>query len=101
MHLYATSTVSAVAFDTARRVSAQGASCASVDAAGHVRASLGAYGERIAEPVCDDGGEVTTVTVTGPTPARLVGVVGGALGLGGIERTARVRTEEFRAPAPP
>lgn len=96
VHLYATSTVGAVAFDTARRVAADGASCASIDAHDRVARALGDYGGRIDPPVCSSDGEQTVVTVAGPTPANLVGAFGGALGLDRIERTARVRTEDFR-----
>ncbi len=96
LHLYATSTVSAVAFDTARRAAAEGADCASVDAAQRIRRSLGDYGHVIDDPVCTTEGEDTVVTVTGPTPARLADAFGGGVGLDRIERTARVRTEQFR-----
>lgn len=97
VHLYATSTVSAVAFDTARRASAEGASCAGIDASSRARQALGGYGQRIDEPVCTEQGGTTVVTISGPTPARLVDAFGGGLGLDRIERTARVRTEEFWA----
>lgn len=97
VHLYATTTVSAVAFDTARRASAHGASCASIDAAASVRRALGEYGQRIDDPVCITSGRQTVVTVSGPTPARLVDAFGDGLGLDRIERTARVRTEQFEA----
>lgn len=97
VHLYATSTVSAVAFDTARRAAAEGASCASIDAATRARQALGGYGQRVDEPVCTTEGGATVVTISGPTPARMVDAFGGGLGLDRIERTARVRTEEFQA----
>jgi hypothetical protein len=95
VHLYATSTIGAVAFDTARRAAADGASCASIGARDRVVEALGGYGQRIDDPVCRSDGDQTVVTVTGPTPARLGGVFGGPLGLDRIERTARVRTEDF------
>ncbi len=100
VHLYATSTVSAVAFDTARRAAAEGADCDSIEAAAHVRRALGGYGERIDEPVCTSDATQTVVTITGPTPARMVDAFGGGLGLDRIERTARVRTEDFQAVDP-
>lgn len=100
VHLYATSTVSAVAFDTARRAAAEGASCAGIDAPGRARRALGDYGRRIDEPVCSSHGGQAVVTISGPTPARLVDAFGSGLGLDRIERTARVRTEEFRAGDP-
>ena len=100
VHLYATSTVSAIAFDTARRAAAEGADCGSIDAGSYVRRALGDYGQRIDEPLCTSDGDQTVVTVTGPTPARLADAFGGGLGLDRIERTARVRTEDFRAGGP-
>jgi hypothetical protein len=95
VHLYATSTVGAVAFDTARRAAADGASCSSIGAHERVVSALGDYGQRIEPPVCASDGEQTVVTIVGPTPANLVGAFGGALGMDRIERTARVRTEDF------
>lgn len=100
VHLYATSTVSAVAFDTARRAAAEGASCASIDAGAHARQALGGYGQRIDAPVCVDTGDETVVTIEGPTPARFAEAFGNGLGIDRIERTARVRTEQFRAGVP-
>lgn len=96
VHLYATSTVSAVAFDTARRAAAEGADCASIGAGAHVRQALGGYGQRIDEPTCGVEGDETVVIVEGPTPARLVDAFGSGLGIDRIERTARVRTEQFQ-----
>ncbi len=95
VHLYATSMVSAVAFDTARRAAADGASCASIGAGDRVVQALGTYGQRIEPPTCVDDGEQTVVTINGPTPANLVGSLGGPMGIDRIERTARVRTEDF------
>ena len=100
VHLYATSTVSAVAFDTARRAAAEGASCAAIDAPARARRALGGYGQRIDEPICSTQGQETVVTISGPTPARLVDAFGSGLGLDRIERTARVRTERFQAGTP-
>lgn len=94
VHVYATSTVGAVAFDAARRAAADGAGCASIDAHDRVVRALGDYGRRIEAPVCVSDGEQTVVTIVGPTPANLVGAFGGALGMDRIERTARVRTED-------
>lgn len=100
VHLYATSTVSAVAFDTARRAAAEGADCDRIDAADRVRRALGSYGRRIDDPVCTSGEQETVVTITGPTPARVGAALGGGFGLDRIERTARVRTEDVRSGAP-
>jgi hypothetical protein len=95
VHLYTSSTVSAVAFDVARRASADGVGCAG--ARERAQQLLGAYGQRSGVDVtCAEDGEMRTVTITGPTPARMVDAFGATLGTDGIERTARVRIEQFR-----
>jgi hypothetical protein len=95
VHLYASSTVSAVAFDVARRASADGAGCAGVPQRAHQL--LGAYGDPATVTVtCAEDGEMRSVTITGPTPARMVDAFGATLGTDRIERTARVRIEQFR-----
>ncbi len=72
VHLYATSTVTAVAFDEARRASVDGGSCAAVE--GRVRERLGEWGADPRVDVDCDPGVVgaapTTVRVHGPSPAR-------------------------------
>ena len=91
VHLYATSTVTAVAFDTARRAAADGGGCPST---AEVRARLGGWGER-ATVICDRAdGEFTTVTISGPSPAAGLRLYAHLSGLGTIERSATVRTEE-------
>jgi hypothetical protein len=100
VHLYASSTVSAVAFDVARRASADGAGCAG--AAQRAHQLLGAYGDPARVSVtCAEDGETRTVTISGPTPARMVDAFGAALGTDRIERTARVRIEQFRPAGAP
>lgn len=94
MHLYASSTVSSAAFDAARRASAEGGvGCGDAEA----RASqlLGDYGERAAV-ACSASDEYTSVTITAPTPARLIDAFGVTLGTDTIQHTARVRTEQFQ-----
>lgn len=100
VHLYATSTVSAVAFDVARRASADGAGCDGAAARAHDL--LGSYGDPATVHVsCAEDGEMRVVTITGPTPARMVDAFGAALGTDRIERTARVRIEQFESPGGP
>jgi hypothetical protein len=95
VHLYASSTVSAVAFDVARRASADGAGCAGAPARAYQL--LGTYGDPATVSVtCAEDGEMRSVTITGPTPARMVDAFGAALGTDRIERTASVRIEQFR-----
>lgn len=96
VHLYATSTVTTVAFDAARRAAAEGGGGCQ-DAPQQVRARLGGYGQRPQVAVtCHEDGERLSVTVRGPTPAQLVQGFGATLFEGGIERTVTVRIERFR-----
>jgi hypothetical protein len=98
VHLYATSTVTAVAFDTARRASADGSACPPEH---QIRARLGSWGNRAGvQTTCvrqPDG--TTTVTISGPSPAQAFGGFAGAFGRsdpgGGlrIERGATFHTE--------
>jgi hypothetical protein len=92
VHLYATSTVSAVAFDEARRASGGGGSCLGVEQ--RAKARLGDWGQRPDVQVgCDAFGETTEVSIGGPSPARGFGVFGGGVGLDRIDRAASFRTE--------
>lgn len=96
LHLYATSVVTSVAFDTARQVSAHGLDCGpdGQTADGIARARLGAYGEDASVQVrCRQVGGFTTVTVQARTPARALATTGYGLGLSDIQRTASVRSE--------
>jgi hypothetical protein len=97
LHLYGTSTVSAAAFDGARLMAAEdGVSCGA--ASDHVRGLLGDYGARVAIS-CPSTGDVAAVQVAGPSPAPMVDGFLGGFDLGDIERTARVRVEDFRPEA--
>ncbi len=96
VHLYATSTVTTVAFETARHAAAEGGGgCPGT--ADRARSLLGGYGQRPqVEVACTDDGEQLSVTITGPTPAQLVQAFGTRLFERGIERTATVRIERLR-----
>lgn len=102
LHLYASSAMSAAAFDGARGLASEDArSCAEVQDS--ARSLLGQYGREdgVTFPICVDrtqAGDEVVFSVRGPSPAPLVsGFFGSAFGLGDIEREARVRVEEFRA----
>jgi hypothetical protein len=97
VHLYATSTVTAVAFDTARRASVVDGACPPEAV---VRDRLGRWGRTPDVSVRCARGEdgATTVTIAGPSPAAALGRAADAMGLGGtqgwrLERTASFRTE--------
>lgn len=96
LHLYATSVVTSVAFDTARQVSAHGQDCGpdGATADGIARARLGTYGEgNSVRVLCRQDGAMTMVTVRTTTPARALATVSFGLDLSDIERTASVRAE--------
>jgi hypothetical protein len=100
VHLYATSTVTAAAFDAARRVAAEdGGACGPGGSHAREQATrvLGRYaadagGAMQVECVVVD--ELVRVTVSGPSPARAMArTLGGLTSLERIERTASVRLE--------
>lgn len=96
VHLTTTSTITAAAFDGARRGAVEDADgCPS--AVARSRAVLGSYGQRAdVEVVCHDTDDVVSVTVRGPSPARaLVRTPGTAAALEHIERTATVQREAW------
>lgn len=92
VHLYASSTVSAVAFDTARRASGLGGDCGA--SAANARTRLGAWG---AQPGVEVGCVPTAdgsieVTISGPSPARSLRIFGAGV-VDRIERGASFRQE--------
>ncbi len=99
VHLWATSTVTAVAFDEARRVSAataDGTVSGGCDehVESRVRSRLGSWGQSASVQCTADleRPEAITVRVTGPTPARsLAGF--GFTPVGDIDRSATFLTE--------
>ena len=99
LHLYATSIVTSAAFTTATRVAAEDVGCGpgGTTAEQIARERLGGYGQRAELVVaCTIDGEDTVVTIQAPSPARGLSTIGYGLSLDGIERTARVRTEQFQ-----
>ena len=102
VHMYASSTTSAIAFDEARRASGlHGLSSCDDTAAqqqisNRVRNRLGSWandtGEVSINVGCDTaaaGGTAVVVEVAGPSPARTLSIFGGGVGLDRIERSAR------------
>ena len=97
LHLYGTSTVTAVAFDSARLVAgADGVAPAEAEA--QARAALGTYGDDpgLTFDWSASDADVVVLRVTGPSPATLVSAVTELTGLDAIRREVRVRVEEFR-----
>ena len=97
LHLYATSTVTAVAFDAARRAAAAGPEGVERDRChaetARARAALGAWGSS-ATVACDHrDGEFVTVTVNGPSPAAGLRIFEDVFERRLIQRSASVRRE--------
>jgi hypothetical protein len=99
VHLYATSTVTAVAFDEARRASTDGGRCEGVDA--RIRARLGGWaaapGVEVSCTPGSAGVEPTVVRVRGPSPAQALRIFGTDT-VARIDRSASFLTEPEVAP---
>jgi len=99
VHLYATSTVTAVAFDEARRASVDGGDCAAVEQ--RVRERLGEWGaDPRVEVHCDPGvagASPTTVRVHSPSPARALAMFSRSAATE-IDRAASFLTEPVASP---
>lgn len=96
-NLYATSVVTSVAFDAARRVAAAeaGVTAAMGPAETTARQALGGYGDRVSFEWSLDG-DVVALRVQGQNPNFLLPAQAGPLAFGDIDRTVRVRVEQFR-----
>ncbi len=97
-NLYATSVVTAVAYDAARRVAVADGGTASIGAAeADARRALGRYGERVTfDWSGTDDGQVVVLSVHARNPTRLLPALAGPLAFDEIDRTVRVRVETFR-----
>ena len=93
-NLYATSAVTAAAYDAARLV-AGGEQPDVARAEDHARQVLGRYADRISfDWTVDD--DVVALRVTAENPTFLLPALGGSLGFDEIDRTVRVRVERLR-----
>lgn len=94
-HLYATSALSAAAYDAARLVA--GYDGVSTDAAEqHARRLLGDYGEEVRFEWSPSTDDQVVLRVRAPTPAPLIHGLAATVGRETIERTVHVRVEELR-----
>jgi len=94
--LYATSAVTASAYDAARVVAGSDGGPAAVAAAEEsARASLGRYGTRVAFE-WTAGDDVVELRVVARNPGFLPVALRQPLGLDVVDRTVRLRTERFR-----
>jgi hypothetical protein len=96
--LFATSAVSAAAYDAARVVAgadAQGRPSATADAEAEARRVLGRYGERVSFTWRLDG-DVVELRVVAHNPGFLPAAVRRPLGADVVDRTVRLRVERVR-----
>jgi hypothetical protein len=97
VHLYATSAVTAAAYDAARIVSGSDGGPASQDeAVAHAQGLLGRWSDQVLLEFTRTDGEQVVLRVTGQSPALLPRALNHLTGVGGIEREIVVRTERFR-----
>jgi hypothetical protein len=90
VHLHALSTASSAAADAARRVATVEGSCD--EGRAHVAALLGRWGDEVTVR-CERGPEVVEVRIAGPSPARLAGGIAARVGIGEVDRAARLPVE--------
>jgi len=95
-HLYATSAVTAAAFDGARLLAAPASGVGEAEAEAHVRSVLGRYGRDRVEVAFAPDPDHVVVTVRAPSPSVMPATLRRPLGMDRIERTARVRVERGR-----
>ena len=96
-NLYATSVVTGVAYDAARRVAvADGGPANVAQAEADARRALGRYGARMTFDWSASDGEVVVLSVRARNPTRLLPSMAGPLAFDEIDRTVRVRVEAFR-----
>lgn len=96
LRLYATSVVSAVAYDAARRVAASaGDRTAVADAEGQARRLLGRYGRAASFEWGESDADSVVVKVRAAAP-QVLPAISRAAGFDAVERTVRVRVERFR-----
>lgn len=96
-NLYATSVVTAVAYDAARRVAvADGGAPYMAAAEADARRALGRYGNGVTFDWSGSDGEVIVLSVRARNPTRLLPAMAGPLAFQEVDRTVRVRVEAFR-----
>ncbi len=97
-NLYATSVVTSVAFDAARRVAAAEGGAGGVgpaEAEAEARQALGRYGERVTFDWAVDA-DVVVLRVRSTNPSFLLPAQAGPVAFSDVDRTVRVRVERFR-----
>lgn len=95
-NLYATSVVTSVSYDAARRVAAAHGDPGAVGhAEADARRALGSYADRVTFTWAVDE-EAVALRVQARNPSFLLPAVAGPLAYGELDRTVRVRVERFR-----
>jgi len=95
-NLYATSVVTSVSYDAARRVAASQGDPAVVAAAeAEARRALGRYAPQVSFEWSTDG-DLVALRVRAHTPTAVVPATAGRFAFADIDRTIRVRVERFR-----
>ncbi|MDQ2827168.1 MAG: hypothetical protein M3Y04_09460 [Actinomycetota bacterium] len=96
-NLYATSVVTAVSYDAARRVAAgDGGSVLTAQAEADARQALGRYASRVTFDWSATTGDEVVLRVEADNPNMLLPVVAGRAAFDHVDRTVRVRVERFR-----
>jgi Flp pilus assembly protein TadG len=96
-NLYATSVVTAVSYDAARRVAgSDGGTGGMADAEAQARQSLGRYASRVVFDWSGTTDEEVVLRVQTDNPNVLLPVLAGPAALDRLDRTIRVRVERFR-----
>lgn len=96
-NLYATSVVTAVSYDAARRVAGgDGGAEFIADAEAQARSELGRYGDRVSFDWSATDADEVVLHVHARNPHVLLPVLAGPAALDQVDRTIRVRVERFR-----
>ena len=95
-HLYATSAVTAAAFDGARLLAAPDTAIGEAEAEAHIRSVLGRYGTERLDVSFTPHPDHVVVTVQAESPSVLPATLRRPLRMDRIERTVRVRIERVR-----
>ncbi len=96
-NLYATSVVTAVSYDAARRVAAgDGGDALTAQAEADARQALGRYANRVTFDWSGTTVDEVVLRVEADNPNMLLPVVAGRAAFDHVDRTVRVRVERFR-----
>jgi hypothetical protein len=96
-NLYATSVVTAVSYDAARRVAGSDGGAGHVaEAEAGARAALGRYQDRVAFEWVASGPDEVVLRVQAQNPSVLLPLLRGPAAFDTFERTIRVRVERFQ-----